>query len=275
MGDAPNETIKKELDKVFSAPDTEKISKRIDNILAVYKSAAYRDLPPKYLEYLVGEFKAYVARAYADVFRHHIPNIPELVFSNESITTIVTQVWKRKIYFRIFHEGVRSMNEIKEAALYAFWILKIQPFYIPKQPEFTNKINILVALRILLNGVGAFVYGKNKKEKDAAKKYAFNFSGSMISDLYYSFKYRDWSKESLMDMGERLVIYPGGESSRAHSGRYNEEFKDRVVSEVLENSLSPSIIAYKYDVPLGELNQWVKERGGSGHFGSVHFDSAQ
>jgi len=259
MSDISNETIKNELNKVFSALNTENASKQVDDILAVYKSVACRDLTPKQLRYFVDGFKGYIARAYSDIFKINIPNVPVLNFSNESITTVVTQVWKRKIYFRVFHEGVRSMNEIKEAALYAFWILKLQPFYISEQPESKNKLNIQIALKILLNGVSAFVRGKNKSLNDAAKRYDFNFSGSMISGLYYSFKYRDWSKESLMDMGERLVVYPDSESSRIR-GNYADEFKERVVSEVLEKRLSPGVIAYKYDLPPDELNRWVKER---------------
>jgi hypothetical protein len=261
MSVEPNNVVKGELDKLFFNPKSGKVSERLDAILGFYKSAACRGLPHEYLQALVDGFKTYVATAYAEIFKINIPNVPVLSFSNESISTIATQVWKRKIYFRVFHEGVRSMNEIKEAALYAFWILKLQPFYISGQPQTTNKLNIQIALKVFLNGVISFVNGMNRKEPNTTKKYAFNFSGSLISDLYYSFKYRDWSKESLMDMGERLVIYPrSSESSRTSGGHYDEEFKSRVVSEVLEKKLSPSVIAYKYDIPLDELNRWVSAK---------------
>jgi len=254
-----NEAVKKELDKVCSVLNTDPLSKQIDDILAVYKGAACRDLTPKQIKYFVDGFKAYVAKAYLDIFKINIPNVPILNFSNDSITTIVTQVWKRKVYFRVFHEGVRSMNEIKEAALYAFWILKLQPFYISEQSESKNKLNVQIALKVLLNGVAAFVRGKNKGQTDKAKRYDFNFSGSMIDGLYYSFKYRDWSKESLMDLGERLVVYPCGEFGRALK-HYDKALKDKVVSEVLEKKLMPRTIAFKYDITVDELNQWVKER---------------
>jgi hypothetical protein len=261
MSVEPNNAVKGELDKLFFNPKSGKVSERLDAILGFYKGAACRELPHEYLKVLVDDFKDYVAIAYSEIFKINIPNVPVLNFSNESVSTVVTQVWKRKIYFRIFHEGVKSMNEIKEAALYAFWILKLQPFYISGQPQTINKLNIQIALKIFLNGVISFVKGMNKKEPNSTKKYAFNFSGSLISDLYYSFKYRDWSKESLMDMGERLVIYPRSESSRtAASGHYDEEFKSKVVSEVLEKRLSPRVIAYKYDLPTDELNQWVSTR---------------
>jgi len=256
-----NEVVKKELDKIFSALSTDKISKQIDDILAVYRGAACRDLTPSQIKYFVDGFKDYVAKAYLDIFKINIPDVPALNFSNDSITTIVTQVWKRKVYFRVFHDGVRSMNEIKEAALYTFWILKLQPFYIPEQFESKNKLNVKIALKILLNGVAAFVRGKNKDltDTDKANRYDFNFSGSMIEGLYYSFKYRDWSKESLMDLGERLVVYPCGESGHALK-HYDEAFKDKVVTELLEKKLMPRTIAFKYDLTVEDLNQWVKER---------------
>lgn len=193
-----------DIDDILSEQNTDPINKQLDDILGVYKAVAYKDLRHEHVKYFVDKFVDYSAKIHKAIFRDLISGVPALNFSNDSVSAIVTQVWKRKIYFRIYHDGVRSMNEIKEAALYAFWILKLQPFF-TDDSDLTNKLNTKIALAHLLGGVLAFTKGMNKKNN--GEKYCVNFDDSTIVELYYSFKYRDWSKEALMDMGERLVIH--------------------------------------------------------------------
>ncbi len=61
-----------------------------------------------------------------------------LAVSNECVIDIIDLVEKRRVYFHIFH-GI-EMSEWNEAALYCFWILKLQPFYeIPQKGRVNNQ----------------------------------------------------------------------------------------------------------------------------------------
>jgi len=42
----------------------------------------------------------------------------------------------------------------------------------------------------------------------ATKKVKSNWTQRIIEDLSYSFAYRDWSKESIMDLAQSLIIEP-------------------------------------------------------------------
>ena len=208
------------------------IEKELDDILETYSGKTYKDLTYKQACYLKNSFLRHIEKIYPNIYNDKDKDMifkHPLQYSNGSISTITKQVWKRKIYFRIYHKGVKRMNEIKEAALYCFWILKLQPFFIYGQSDFTNKLNIKLAIMMLLNGVGAFTNNKNIQENNKKKndneykvlEYSNNFSGTLVDDLYYSFTYRDWSKEALMDLGERLVVYSYFRSKEEHRS-YNE-----------------------------------------------------
>ncbi|MDR2577510.1 MAG: hypothetical protein LBC70_01685 [Chitinispirillales bacterium] len=190
------------------------IKKQLDEILKKYEGVTYEDLTESQSGYLINEFLTRARGAYSGVFSDPKSSPPPLSYSHRSIRTIVEQVWKRQIYFRVFHDGVKGMNELKEAALYSFWILKLQPFFISGHTDPTNKLNVLMALKVLLNGVIAYVAGMNQKEADKkaedsaykTKTFRHNFNQPIIEELAYSFLYRDWSKEALMDLARSLVI---------------------------------------------------------------------
>jgi hypothetical protein len=105
------------------------------------------------------------------------------------------------------------MNEIKEVALYCFWILKLQPFYV-KTDDYMSKLNAKMALYILL--VGAILYAKKMntrcvknaraKKKPKASLLIVNTEDSIMDTLFYSFRFRDWSKEALIDLCEGLIL---------------------------------------------------------------------
>jgi hypothetical protein len=233
-----------DIEDILSEQNTDPINKQLDDILGVYKAVAYKDLRHEHVKYFVDKFVNYSAKVHKAIFRDLIPDIPALNFSDDSVSTIVTQVWKRKIYFRVYHDGVRSMNEIKEAALYAFWILKLQPFF-TDDSNLTNKLNTKIALAHLLGGVLAFTKEMNKK--NSAEKYGVNFDDSTIIELYYSFKYRDWSKEALMDMGERLVIHP------KYPPGHGDDSIVKAILEVLGGAIPLRAVADKYNLPRGKI----------------------
>jgi len=201
------------MDGIYEEP----VNQGLRGILKEYEAAAYKDLTLPQTNYFLGKFVKRVKKAYrklATAVSTSQTAYPDLEYCKEDVCKIVEQVWKRKIYFRIFHKGVTDMNELKEAALYSFWILKLQPFYINGQVCSKSKLNTTIALYILMSGLFTYTDGMNKKEVARAKnepayksrKFKYNLTPSKIPELHYSFKYRDWSKEALMDLTESLVI---------------------------------------------------------------------
>ena len=55
-----------------------------------------------------------------------------IVVDAPAVAEIFVRVDKRKDYFIIFHDDT-DMNEIKEAALMAYWILKFKPFSVKSE----------------------------------------------------------------------------------------------------------------------------------------------
>ncbi len=91
------------------------------------------------------------------------------------------------------------MSEWNEAALYCFWIAKLQPFADVPPPNTktrqSNDINSTIAVRLLCRAANNIrrLNGKPKLEK------------MNISNLIHSFRYRDISKESIMAILEVMI----------------------------------------------------------------------
>jgi hypothetical protein len=194
------------------------IKKELADILGkVHKSEFYKDLTPQQLKYLAVKFAARAERVYLLSSPPEFvgkPEYPNLCWCPKDVLKTVEQVWKRKVYFKVFHKDVANMNELKETALFCFWVLKLHPFYQYGRSGSTNKFNAAMALYILINGVIAYVADMNKKEirefnknpTYTVRKYDYNLNLSAIPDLHYSFQFRDWSKEAIMDLAERLIV---------------------------------------------------------------------
>jgi hypothetical protein len=113
---------------------------------------------------------------------------------------IILRVDKREGYFRIFHDQTQ-INEIKQASLVAYWILKLKPFMInTKDPEKSHRycrINEGFAAFYLLS---AF--------KQCSKKNGTivrNLSERLVDELMYAFTYWDLSKESGILIAESIA----------------------------------------------------------------------
>jgi len=121
-----------------------------------------------------------------------------LAVSNECVIDIIDLVEKRRVYFHIFH-GI-EMSEWNEAALYCFWILKLQPFYeiplgnIPARQS--NEVNTNIAIRLMRRTIARI--------KEDTKNKKFN-KGSIFSNVKHAFRYRDMSKEAIMALFECLI----------------------------------------------------------------------
>lgn len=120
-------------------------------------------------------------------------------FDFKLMNEVNIRVDKRKDYYIIFHET--RLNEVREAALTAYWILKFKPFLITKDAENQSELNINCgfAAYIILSAVREYIY----------RKYGGDKTFSIDDDEYlqrfrYSLKYWDLSKESMMMIAETL-----------------------------------------------------------------------
>jgi len=110
-----------------------------------------------------------------------------------TIYEIITRVEKRRVYFHIYYGG--DLGELNEGALICFWIMKLMPF---KHAAISNAtLNSKIALTFFFN-ILFYVAAKNGKK--------VNTNGHLVSNLYYSFKYRDLSKEAIMALAESLLF---------------------------------------------------------------------
>jgi hypothetical protein len=87
------------------------------------------------------------------------------------------------------------MGELNEGSLMCFWILKLMPFSHQNIPS--NELNEKIAL-YLLNNMLLYYAKKNKRN--------VNISDSLNKDLYYSFRFRDISKEAIMALAKSMII---------------------------------------------------------------------
>ena len=113
------------------------------------------------------------------------------------VNEIFIRIDKRKDYFVIFHDET-YINEIREAALLAYWIIKFKPFNIAadKLSDFKVNINCGFAEYIILDAVNECYKRKTGKEITLNREY--------IQKLAYALKHWDISKEALMLVAETL-----------------------------------------------------------------------
>lgn len=106
---------------------------------------------------------------------------------------------KRKDYFVIFHDET-DMNEVKEAALLAYWIIKFKPFRIKN-----GDIEIHKKYRQINEAFAVFIlYSVIKEEAERTQNMNFNISKEYNQKIMYAFKFWDLSKESIMLVAESL-----------------------------------------------------------------------
>jgi len=120
-------------------------------------------------------------------------DLPDLQVDAKCIAQIIDKVEKRRVYFHIFHNGM-EMGELNEFSLYCFWIIKLSPF--KHQSVQNNELNAKIAIKLLLNVVRKVADKENK---------SISISPETIQTIYYAFRYRDLSKESVMVISKSLV----------------------------------------------------------------------
>lgn len=133
---------------------------------------------------------------YAEVAGIDTTNIQ---FDFKLVNEINIRVDKRRDYYLIFHSTI--LNEVREAALIAFWILKFKPFLItnPIEDQCELNINCGFAAYMILSAAREYIsrkYGEDKTFSINDEEY--------LSRFRYSLKYWDLSKEALMMIAETL-----------------------------------------------------------------------
>lgn len=158
------------------------------NITYKYKELSREELYDR-LSALLEVFKVYVDICSDINWRDISCDLP-------SMSEIIIRIDKRKDYFNIFHENT-EMNEAKEAALLAYWIIKFRPFsWRIKMSKRYEKINEIFAIFIMLSAI------KEETNRDSEKE--FCISSDYIRKLSYAFRYWDISKEAMMLISESL-----------------------------------------------------------------------
>ena len=125
-------------------------------------------------------------------------DVEDLAINGRILGDIIVRVDKRSDYFLIFHEQTH-ISEIKKAALYAYWILKLKPLsvvspIIEKRTRYSY-INETFALFIL--------YGVLREKASRLDK-EFSPSEEYTRKIAYAFKYWNISKEAVILIAETL-----------------------------------------------------------------------
>jgi len=128
----------------------------------------------------------------------------DVIVSKTSLAEIVLRVDKRKSYYVFFH-NLEHISEFKEAALYAFWVIKLKPFkMLNTSSQLADTINEYFAIHLILLTI--------KECCSQKKKIYIHPCKSFIENAVYSFTFQDISKEALILFVETLAfaydIYP-------------------------------------------------------------------
>ena len=157
------------------------------------KNLKYNRMPQEDIERLIKLF---------DKWFHYFlalkgfPKNTEVHVSYYSLIDVIIRVDKRKAYYQCFH-GM-EINECKEAALYAYWILKLRPFTVTdiKYKTSVDACTINEAFVIFLIG---FVLEATKRIKRTP-----NLKESYNKLLDYSFRFRNFSIDSFVVLIESI-----------------------------------------------------------------------
>jgi len=136
------------------------------------------------IDKLRSNWNTFVNNAETSEYKTSIIDYTQLVY-------IIDKVDKRKDYYYYFHQIEKDdMCEYREIALTAFWILKLKPFKMANEEAKlygceNEKFAMYSILAMLHRTLGTKFKMPNKK---------------FIEDIEYSFKCRDVSKESMIDL---------------------------------------------------------------------------
>ena len=113
-----------------------------------------------------------------------------------SLIDIIVRVDKRKAYYRFFHD--MEINECKEAALYAYWILKLRPFSVTDKKYRNTSAACTINESFAIHLIGLIL------ENTGRIKQTVNVNDSYRNFLEYSFRFRNFSIDSFVVLIESI-----------------------------------------------------------------------
>lgn len=130
---------------------------------------------------------------------HNDLKLDDFEIDEPMLAELLVRIDKRKDYFIIFHDDT-EMNEIKEAALVAYWLIKFKPFSVK---ECRSELHIKYGQ--INESFAVFVlYSAIKEKTKCVPNMNFSISKEYNKKIMYGFKYWDISKEALMLIAESL-----------------------------------------------------------------------
>jgi len=124
------------------------------------------------------------------------PKNAEYYISYMSLVDVIIRVDKRKAYYICFHN--MEINECKEVALYAYWILKLRPFVITDTKYLKNPDACCINESFVIHLIGLVL------ELTHRIKYTKNIKESYSRFLEYSFRFRNFSIDSFIVLVESI-----------------------------------------------------------------------
>jgi len=153
----------------------------------------YRRMPYKEIEtmvkLLVEKFEDFL------VFKGFPKNVGHFI-SYVSLADIIIRVDKRKAYYICFHD--MEINECKEVALYAYWILKLRPFVITDTAYLRDPDACYINESFAIHFIGLVL------ELTHRIKYTKKINESYSRFLEYSFRFRNFSIDSFIVLVESI-----------------------------------------------------------------------
>ena len=113
-----------------------------------------------------------------------------------TLIDIIVRVDKRKAYYRCFHD--MEINECKEAALYAYWILKLRPFTITDKKYLNTATGCTINESFAMHLIGLIL------ENTGRIKQTVKINDSYRNFLEYSFRFRNFSIDSFIVLIESI-----------------------------------------------------------------------
>ena len=119
---------------------------------------------------------------------------------------ILQRVEKRRQYFQYFHNDMK-INEVKQAALVAFWVLKLRPFSYrsDEKSDLMQELENNEQYKALNERFAVFyIISACRKGADLLGSKHQSPPRALISEVVYAFKYWDLSKEAVIMIAETI-----------------------------------------------------------------------
>jgi hypothetical protein len=140
---------------------------------------------------------------FEDLLRHYLfevrayPKDLQYDISGIDMLDLIVRVDKRKVYYWCFHDGM-EIDELKVAALCAYWILKLKPIRITdsryaNRKEYCDSNELFAIYIIILN---LSMTGRLNRLPQGDEPF--------FKELRYSFRFRNFTLDALVMLVESL-----------------------------------------------------------------------